>query len=292
LILAVPIPSSWVWIGLSVKAEGVIQVDSRQVQKVVVPEAGGVLEELKVVDGRRVRAGDILARLVNPELEVKIRVNQKEQDSRASQFVQLRDERYKGSSENARVAQEITTVTKEREALKNSLKGLLDQKAQLTLRAPRDGVVMRLVKQEEKGKVLEKGTQLCEIGDDQALQAVLLVPPSELKLFEMNSPAWIRVHGRGYNFWPGTVKDISNAEAKEIPPQLSNKAGGDIPTQQDPESRSEKPQSQHYLVAVSFDKIDDAIQPGSMCRVRIEGKSRTLWWRFRRYLTNTFNFGL
>jgi putative peptide zinc metalloprotease protein len=292
LILTIPIPSNLLWIGLSVKAEGVIQVDPHQVQKIVVPEAGGILQALRVEDGQRVKAGDEIAVFTNPDLEIKIRVNQNEKASRQIQEAELTNEWIKAGPTKERVTQDLATVTKEIEALEKNLKVYEAEKKQLTLHADRDGIVMKLIKKDDKGKALEKGSPICEIGEPNALQAILLVPPNEHQLIQANSRAWIRVHGRGYNFWPAKVKDIATVESKDVPPQLSNKASGDIPTQQDPETRQEKPQSQHYAITVSFDEVDDAIQPGTMCRVKIETKSRTLWWRFRRYLTNTFNWGL
>ena len=81
-------------------------------------------------------------------------------------------------------------------------------------------------------------------------------------------------------------------DAKNVPPQLSSRAGGEVVTQQDPVSKAEKPYQPHYLSAVRFQRIDGLVQPGVLGRVRIEAGSQTLWWRFQRYLATTFNWGL
>ena len=57
-----------------------------------------------------------------------------------------------------------------------------------------------------------------------AEQALILVETAHSKLVKPNDKAWIRVHGRGYNYWRGTVRTVSGVEAKEVPPQLSNRS--------------------------------------------------------------------
>ena len=88
------------------------------------------------------------------------------------------------------------------------------------------------------------------------------------------------------------VTEIAQVEAKSIPAPLSNRAGGDVATQQDPVSRAEKPYQQHYLCAVRLQTTDPAIHTGAMGRVRIDAGSQTLWWRFRRYLVATFGLNV
>ena len=106
------------------------------------------------------------------------------------------------------------------------------------------------------------------------------------------SQAWIRLHGGGSRQWSGVVSGLSHVEAKNIPPQLAQRAGGDVATQQDPVAKTEKPQNQRYLVAIRFQEMPVQAHPGVMGRVKIAAGARTLWWRCQQFLATTFNWGL
>jgi hypothetical protein len=142
---------------------------------------------------------------------------------------------------------------------------------------------------EDGGKWLEKGAEVCRVGNDRVLRAVLLVAPADHELVAPGARAWIRVHGGGSRHWPGVVTEIAQVDAASIPAALSRRAGGDVATKQDPVSKAEKPYHPHYLSAVRFQRTDGCIHPGALGRVKIEAGSQTLWWRFQRYLAGTFN---
>jgi len=167
-----------------------------------------------------------------------------------------------------------------------------EQAASLLLRATRDGRVRKLIKIEEVGKSLEQGRVVCEIAQEDALQAILLLDPSDSKLVQAGQQAWIRIHGRGYNYFPGRVVGVSGREAQEIPLQFSKNHGGEIVTEPLPDGKGEKPVNQLYLVTVAFEETDAGIQPGVMSRCKIVVQPKTLFWRLRRFLAITFDVGL
>jgi putative peptide zinc metalloprotease protein len=284
-LLFIPLP-------MRVSGVALLTIDPARVQRVVVPEFGGILKERLVQDGQAVRAGDELVRLYNPKLEIDLRINEVAQAQRQVQVTTLTAQ-YQGAPRDARLIDELNTAQAELLMLRNFHRDLKRQLEALVIRAPRDGVVMSLVPQSEVGKALERGQLICEVGDDRDLRAVLLVSPADRALFSEGAQAWIRIHGLGYNWWPGRVMTIADAEAKEVPPQLSFKAGGDIATQHDEATRQERPQSQHYIIAVKIEPpIYEGIHAGVMGKVRIVAPPRTVWWRVNRYLATTFNWGL
>jgi putative peptide zinc metalloprotease protein len=286
VVMLIPFP-------MRVKGLALVQVrpDEKSSMKVVAPETGGFLRQVLVEDGQRVRAGDTLAVLENPDLETKIKVLEK-----LPAVFQKQISAYQAQAGNAEM--QLGAARNELAAGQQEYLKRRAQADKLRIKAPCDGVIMlppkagvRLHK-EDAGKYVEGGSLLCVVGDPKALRAVLFVEPSDVRLIQTGDKAWIRLHGRGYNYWRGTVSGISAVEAKEIPPQLSARAGGDIPTQTDPQTQAEVPQMQHYPIAVSFDEIDDAVHPGTLGRVKIESAPHTLWWRLNRYLRTTFNWGL
>jgi hypothetical protein len=84
------------------------------------------------------------------------------------------------------------------------------------------------------------------------------------------------------------VEAIARVEAKDIPPQLSRRTGGEVAASTDPASGAERPTEQQYLIAVRFEEAGAAVQAGALARVKIRAPARTLAWRLRRYVSSTF----
>lgn len=283
-VLFIPLP-------MRVKGVAYITFNPLEAAKIETPEFGGFLKELVVEDGQTVKTGDIIAVLQNPQLDIQLKLNEQGQALRIKQLDTLNAHLTSGSSD-PKIASEISTTKNEIQSLKNVSKQLMQIKEQLVVRATRHGIITRLIQKTELGKFLEKGMSICEIGDERDLRAVLLIPSADKGLIQMGDHAWIRIHGRGYNYWPGHVANISANEAKSVPLQLSNKVAGNVASHSDPESKLEVPQSQHYVVEIKLEQIDAAFHPGVLARVKIETEPRTLWWRINHYLDVTFNWGL
>jgi hypothetical protein len=169
---------------------------------------------------------------------------------------------------------------------------LKEQSARLVLRAPTDGVVMGLISFEEKGKWLARGSEFCRIGADDSLRALVLVDPADHRQVRLGGSTSILIHGAAGRNWPGTVTSVAHVDARNIPEALSNRVGGDVATQQDPATKTEKPHGQHYLVSIHLKGGDPAIQPGVLGRVKIDAEAQTTWWRVRRWAGTTLNWGL
>lgn len=282
--LTVPLP-------MRVGGRALLQVQPEHVRRVVVPGTGGFVGEVRVRDGQAVRAGDVLAVLTNPQLEIKVRLNEADQALRARQLsgqVAFLAEAGPGADLPGGA---VPQTELELKALVREQALLREQRDRLTLRAPADGRVMGLA-DDLKGKWLEKGTEVCHVADPRALRAVVLIGPADHELVGPGRQAWVRVHGRGCSRWEGSVSEVAEADARSIPPQLSSHAGGEVATEQDPVSKAEKPRSQHYLVAVRLREPDPLLQPGVLGRVTIEAPPRTAWWHCHRYLAQTFGWGL
>jgi putative peptide zinc metalloprotease protein len=281
-VFLVPLP-------LKVEAVALLAVEADHVERVAVPDGGGFLQEVLVRDGQRVREGEVLAVLANPRLQIALRVNEADQGLRQQQ----REEAAYPAEAAAREADgDLGRVEFELQSLLRQHAVLTRQAARLTLRAPRAGTVMGLPSREEVGKWLEGGTELCRVGKERALRAVLLVETADQPWVRPGGEARVRVHGCGGASWPGVVSDVAQVEARNIPPQLSQHAGGEVVTDQDPVSREEAPRGQYYLVSVRLAATDPRIHPGALGRVQIRAGSQTLAWRLRRYLAVTFDWGL
>jgi hypothetical protein len=233
----------------------------------------------------------VLAVMTNFKQDIALQLNEADQTLRLQQQQELVNFLAEAPSDKGSFA-DLKQPDFELESLRQQHAALKRQQSQLRLRAPRGGVVMGLRNREEVGQWLEGGTELCRVGNPRALRAIFLAEPGDRQLIKPGNQAHLRVHGSGSRSWRGTVAEVAEVEAGQMPPQLSSNVGGDVTTRQDPISRLEKPATQHYLVAVRFAGADHTVHPGVLGRVRVEVASQTLWWRVRRYLATTFNWSL
>jgi putative peptide zinc metalloprotease protein len=273
---------------LPVYVEGlaVFQVEPGQAARVAVPDCGGTLAQLLVRDGQTVQEGQVIAVLTNDKQTIALRLNEADQALRLQQQQDLVS--YLGES----AAAERTSLADPRhlefelQALQQQHAALTKQQHFLVVRAPRSGVVLGLCGPEDVGKWLTGGAELCRVGNPQALRAALLVTPGDRQLVEPGAAAHVRVHGGGSRSWAGTVALVAQVEAAEVPPQLASTAGGDVPM------RNDKPAEPRFLVTVRFGGGEPVTHPGVVGRARIQVGSRTVWWRCRRWLADTFSWGL
>jgi putative peptide zinc metalloprotease protein len=267
------------------------RVDPARQHRIIIPEPGGFLERLEVRDGQHVRKGDILAVLRNPDLEMRLRLNVADQSLRRQQqraaAAQLRD----APGLAVKVAT-IDDLEHELAALARQEASWKAQAALLTLRAPDDGTVLRLPSWESKGKWLEGGEQLCVVADAGELRALIVLEAHDRQLIAEGQTVRFLAHGRRGTVHEGTIDGIAQVNAEEIPPQLSNRVGGEVATRHDAAAGTEKPYRQHFLVTVRLRPSHELPHPGTLGQVRIDAGSETLWWRVRRFLASTFHWNI
>jgi putative peptide zinc metalloprotease protein len=275
-----------------VRGVALVQLMPDQVQRVVVPESEGFLREIRVRDGQYVKAGEVLAVLTNPKLDIKVRLNDadralrhQQQQALLAEITEIAGVRGEPSSDWQLCEHELRSLVQARQMLQ-------EQRERLVLRAPASGVVMGLPSLEDQGKWLEKGAEFCRIGNADALRVLVVVDPAEHAEVQAGAAALICVHGVAGRQYAGFVTGIAQVEAKNIPAALSNRVAGEVPTHYDAVSNSDKPHGQQYLIAVQFNQTDAALHPGVLGRVKIDAEPRTPAWRLRRYLGTTFNWGL
>jgi putative peptide zinc metalloprotease protein len=288
-----------------IRQSGFVEVQPTDIVKVSV-EVPGILQDVFVKEGQFVKKGKELAVFVSYELEsqrdlvmAQIRIKDdalqsldglisKEQDP--DQKSRLRDQHSKTEGEY-------------RQAL-NSSRHIKLEMDKLTLRAPRDGVVMGLPPIDEVGKRWdrEQNTLFCSIGDKAKLRLLVPLSPSDYDLLKENYLkakaerrdllATIRVQGHDSKTWVGKFSYLPQSDAKEIPPQLSSKAGGPLAVKPTSEPNKLAPQSQVFLVGIDFDKPDDSIAINSLGQAKIHCEYRSCAWWIYRTVSSTFDLGL
>jgi putative peptide zinc metalloprotease protein len=287
-----------------VRQPGLVQVQPEQLEPIHVKIAG-ILRKMHVAEGESVKKGKILADFTNLDLEhsydrAKITVEVKERLVQGfdAQIEKIRDPRDKASLEKARLNAHNELL----EARVHLGQADRDMKW-LTLTAPRDGVVMGLPAIDEVGKRWDndQGTPFCSIGDPTKLRVLVPLPASDYNLVLENLktckgaehlPVTIRVQGWANLTWQGQVANLPEAEAKEVPPALSNKGGGPLAVKPSNDPNHLIPQAQVYLVGININEPHDAICPGTLAQVKIHCEYRSAAWWTWHTLSATFDLGL
>jgi len=122
------------------------------------------------------------------------------------------------------------------------------------------------------------------------LEAHLIVDQSDMDLIHLGRRAWVKVYGRSETTFRSEVAEIAQKNRDEIPPELSNVAGGDIAGKADPKTGAIKPQTAVYEVMIPIANPSLSLQPGLRGFAR-STVAPTRWagglWRL---ITKTFHF--
>ncbi|WP_152051710.1 site-2 protease family protein [Tautonia marina] len=191
----------------------------------------------------------------------------------------------------------LETVDMIEQDLQPKLDVAIDQQGKLVLTAARDGVVMGIPNREVTGSFMRPGDLFCEVGDPKQLEAHLLIDQSDIDLIKQDSEnskakAWVKIYGKSHETILSHVEEIARRNQEEIPPELSNLAGGEIATQPDEETGGARPLTTVYEVVIPIDNSNLSLHPGQRGMAKIDGGTATLGWWIWRTITKTFRFVL
>ncbi len=252
-------------------------------------ETPGILKKLYVRDGDYVKKGDPLASLSSFEKSLEAEQLQEQHDAAAIKTLWYK------TTPGTR-AQMMQSQKLENE-LEQALTKVNDQLGKLDLVAPRDGQVIGVPHKSTVGQFLKTGKPFFEIGDPKKLEAHLILDQTDIDLIRSRNPnekpiAWVKIYGTSETTWKSYVSEQQIRNRDEIPPELSNAAGGEIATKQDEKTGQAKPLTAVYEVVIPLDNTDLVLQPGLRGFAKIDaGHSTFAWWLWRMAL-KTFHFTL
>lgn len=196
-------------------------VDDDDAQRVYVTFAGTLIDGVRL--GDQVEAGQEIARLEEPRLQVTLTQLQGELDQQRLRLEHLERRRVREPA----IAQTIPAV---REAVRDLEQQLEQQKSdaeRLVLRAPRSGTVLYAprpaaravagslsnwtgspLEERNRGCTLREGTTLCLVGNPQSQTAMVLINQSDINL--------VRVGQRVRLLWTELSGDIQSGEIMEL----------------------------------------------------------------------------
>jgi len=257
----------------------------------------GRIEAVAALAGDRVQKGDLLVRLVNPQLDLQI---EELAGSIAVLKINQASHLAAGRTAEAEAIQEIlSAATEQQETLQR-------QRSQLEIRADCDGRVVPSarvrpplamtrgfrelggwrdtpLRPENVGARLELGTHVCDLQPNNELEAVLYVDQAEMPFLEIGQPVRLKLDALPLETLTGQVREISRQEAEEAPFQILVDGGGTVPTVRGIDGKN-RPYTTLYVVRVSLDALADqaatsadALRPGCRGRAKVECGNSTCW---------------
>jgi putative peptide zinc metalloprotease protein len=294
-IALIPLPQR-VWCATELRPRG---------EEMVYVPVPGRLERLAVKPGAVVKKGDELARLVNVDLDLEIADLDGKSKQYESRLKSLERERFTDPAAGL----EIGTVKESLASIHEQLERKHQDRRELVLVAPRDGVVlppMSLKSQGEQGgklpawsgnalsdrnlgAIFQEGTVFCMVGEPERFEAVMVVDQTEVEFVTEGQPVDLKLNSFPWQTFRGKVDQIAETHIEAGSERLSVKAGGSVPTETDPSGR-EIPISTSYEALMTLDDADKVFTPGMRGTARIQVGSRTVGQWLLRLLWQTFNF--
>lgn len=268
----------------------------------------GIVVEVLAQPGAQVEAGQPLVRLQALELTAEL---VRLQGELAAAEAQLKIAQTWSSSDEA-IAEQLPAARAAAEAAERQFARKQLEAAQLTIFAPTQGVLLpaqpkvshaasssRLVQWEgqplrpgKQGFRLESQTSLGTIAPATGnYEAVLLVSQEETEPLVAGQAVRLALHTAPGSVLTARTGQLSAQPIESIPPALSVKFGGEIPTQTDA-NRCEQPLSPRFQLASVLTTEHSGALPGGTGVAYIHVGYRSLGARLWRWTLQTFHFEL
>ncbi len=258
--------------------------------------------------GDIVQAGDTIALLKNPDLEMRMQDLEIEE---AVARIKLQKLEQRIFSDRALAAQLET----QREILDSILE--LKKKNQveidrLTIKAPVSGVVIpppRRPAEESRdgqlpswsgspldvhnrGAMLSSEDLVCEIGNADDFEAILAIDQGDVQLVREGQGVDMKLDSRRLETFSGVISEKSREPLRMTSTSMSSQTGGDLQTEIDPATGAVKPRSVTYQARVPLEIVegDVPLRPGYRGSAKVHVDPKSLGQRLWRVIAKTFNF--
>ncbi|MDY0171039.1 MAG: hypothetical protein RBS80_31155, partial [Thermoguttaceae bacterium] len=243
-----------------------LEIQARDARPVYV-DVDGRLESIDVAPGDRVEAGQQLAQLVNPDVDLEIVRLRGEVEKYETQLRTLRRLGHRDRDAAASIPQVQESLATAQAQLKEEE----DHKARLRLTAPVAGIVLppsevpertegpmgqlaswsgTPLMERNRGALLESSVLFCRIGDPRQTEATLIIDQFDRNYIDVGQRVEVMLRHMPGVVLEGRIESIAESELDLSPHRLSTRAGGELPTITDPETGIERPQSTSYQARV------------------------------------------
>ena len=232
------------------------------------------LVSLDLAEGRRVAAGEVVARLLAPKLDRDLA-----QAEERERLLTARIDRTGSDSDDRAM---LRVLLNELEAVREEIQGLRRTRRRLVVRAPFDGVVADVDREIGPGLWIDNKTPLALVRSEAAPAVRGYVAETDIMRFAPGAKATFVPENPDLPRVPLTVREIGFASAERLDePYLALAHGGDIATSEK-EGETLMPLHAHYGVVLTPN--ENAPVPPSARRglTLIEGEARSFYARAKR----------
>lgn len=142
------------------------------------------------------------------------------------------------------------------------------------------------------GALLAPTDLVCQIGEPEMMEAVLVVDQSYIDLVRVGQPVRVLLDAMTYQALSAKVDEIATTELKAVSPGMSSQKGGRLETVTEPSGMTRPPGAFPIPSAYLFGNRHRHLQVGMQGQGRIYTGWQPLGRRLYRYLTKTFHFDL
>jgi putative peptide zinc metalloprotease protein len=282
-----------------------LEVKPRDAESVFV-RVPGRLDEVLANYGDKVSEGQPIARLSNEDLELDISrlegqrsVTQEELDS-LKRLSNVHDD----------VGQRIPELEKTVAMIDEQLEEKRAQQAQLLIKAPAAGVVLRVpdrpppkddsrlhawlgtpLSERNLGAHFQASELLCLVGDPRRLEAMLVIDQSDMEFVQEKQEVKIRLDAYPSETYVSRIDEIARQDMKVTPASLTTQAGGTLATRTDEQGQA-TPLSTSFQAWAPLPEgaTNHDLPLGLRGQGRIYAGNRSLGSRLWRYIMHTFHF--
>lgn len=277
IMAAVVVVGGFVPFPYAIQAQGILQAEE---SATVYAQVEGSLVEVVAHNGQQVAAGEVVARLRNPDLEQDLQIAQQSLRETDAMFRQalVRAPSQLGQLQEARVA-----------ALRR-LAELEIRHGQLQVRSLRAGEWVAPTLHEREGGWVQRGAPLGETVRSSRFRFVAVVPQEQAnELFARPPQAGsVRITGQADVQMPaGSVQLIPYQQQKLLSPALGWLGGGEIAVKTDDRSGATAAESFFSLYVTLPPQLPQDLRAlhGMSGQVRLELPGQPLFWQARRSLS-------
>jgi len=141
-----------------------------------------------------------------------------------------------------------------------------------------------------RGATLTADDVICEIGNPEAFEAVLVVDQGDVQLVSIGQDVDIKLDAERLFTYHGTITEKSSEPISSTSLSLASQTGGDLQTEIDPATGQVKPRSISYQARVPLTETGLTLRPGYRGSAKVHVEPMSLGSRLWRVIAQTFNF--
>jgi putative peptide zinc metalloprotease protein len=282
-----------------------VEIQPRDAQ-LVFATVPGKIKEVAVQPGDQVDQGQVLARLDNLDLRLTVVELEGQQRELQTQYQNMLRDRHQDESALRQLRQARESLA----AVEEQLKERREELQRLEIRAPVAGTILpapsRPKPNEEEGRLpswsgeplearnvgafLARSDLLCQIGDPQVMEAVLVIDQTDIELVRPGHEVDIRLDSLAEFTYSTKITEIARMDLQHASAALSTQVGGGLTTRMDP-SGATRPMSTSYQARAPIEG-EHVLRVGYRGRARIYTGWQPIGTRVYRFLAKTFHFDL